>query len=164
MALLHTRPAHLCIVRAWCACCYRHLCEQQYCQQFDWIWKPWGGRIQWQFGRWSFPLCILVSWTQLVFDLIFWMQSDRAVLNLWKCFYLTGQENRKWAVLAVIAWCVRGSSHVISLVLIFNVAMKDGLLHAVYSKHCMTQISCQENELILMLELPWVFLPCHNWK
>jgi hypothetical protein len=35
-------------------------------------------------------------------------------------------------VLAVIAWCVRGSSHVISLVLIFNVAMKDGLLHAVY--------------------------------
>jgi hypothetical protein len=87
------------------------------------------------------------------------MQSDRAILNLWKCFYLTGQENRKWAVLAVIAWCVRGSSHVISLVLIFNVAMKDGLLHAVYSKHYMTQISCQENELILMLELPWVFLP-----
>jgi hypothetical protein len=67
------------------------------------------------------------------------MQSDRAVLNLWKCFYLTGQEKRKWAVLAVIAWCVRGCSHVISLVLIFNVAMKDGLLHAVYSKHYVTQ-------------------------
>lgn len=44
------------------------------------------------------------------------------------------QEDRKVAVLAVIAWFVRRSAHVISLILIFNVGMKEGLLHAVYSK------------------------------
>jgi len=35
----------------------------------------------------------------------------------------------------VVAWFVRRSAHVISLVLIFNVGMKDGLLHAVYSEY-----------------------------
>lgn len=38
-------------------------------------------------------------------------------------------------VLAVVAWFVRRSAHVISLFLIFNVGMQDGLLHAVYSEY-----------------------------
>lgn len=44
------------------------------------------------------------------------------------------REDKKLVVLAVLAWFVRRSAHVISLVLIFNVGMKDGLLHAVYSE------------------------------
>ncbi|KAL3696338.1 hypothetical protein R1sor_010414 [Riccia sorocarpa] len=42
------------------------------------------------------------------------------------------REDWKVLVLAVIAWCLRRSSYVISLILIFMVGMKDGLLHAVY--------------------------------
>ncbi|KAL2642994.1 hypothetical protein R1flu_010581 [Riccia fluitans] len=42
------------------------------------------------------------------------------------------REDWKVLILAVIAWCLRRSSYVISLILIFMVGMKDGLLHAVY--------------------------------
>jgi hypothetical protein len=45
------------------------------------------------------------------------------------------REDKKLMVLAVVAWAVRRSAHVISLILIFNVGMKDGLLHAVYSEY-----------------------------
>ncbi|KAJ7571313.1 hypothetical protein O6H91_01G159100 [Diphasiastrum complanatum] len=41
-------------------------------------------------------------------------------------------QNATVLFLAVTAWCIRKSAHVISLVLIFVVARKDGLLHAVY--------------------------------
>jgi hypothetical protein len=43
-------------------------------------------------------------------------------------------ENKKVLVLAVIAWCVQRCSHIVSLLLIFIVGMKAGLLYAVYSK------------------------------
>jgi hypothetical protein len=43
-------------------------------------------------------------------------------------------ENKKVLVLAVIAWCVKWCSHIVSLLLIFIVGMKAGVLYAVYSK------------------------------
>ncbi|XP_024535480.1 piezo-type mechanosensitive ion channel homolog isoform X3 [Selaginella moellendorffii] len=40
---------------------------------------------------------------------------------------------KKWILfIAVIAWCLRRSTHVISLVLIFIVALRSGFVHAVY--------------------------------
>ncbi len=47
---------------------------------------------------------------------------------------VTDGENKKVLVLAVIAWCVQRCSHIVSLLLIFIVGMKAGLLYAVYSK------------------------------
>lgn len=41
-------------------------------------------------------------------------------------------EDTKVLALAVIAWCLRQSADIISLLLIFAVGMKDGLLHAIY--------------------------------
>jgi hypothetical protein len=47
---------------------------------------------------------------------------------------VTDGENKKVLVLAVIAWCVKWCSHIVSLLLIFIVGMKAGVLYAVYSK------------------------------
>jgi hypothetical protein len=47
---------------------------------------------------------------------------------------VTDGENKKVLVLAVIAWCVKRCSHIVSLLLIFIVGMKAGVLYAVYSK------------------------------
>jgi hypothetical protein len=48
------------------------------------------------------------------------------------------KEDTKVLALAVIAWCLRESADIISLLLIFAVGMKDGLLHAIYSKYMLT--------------------------
>lgn len=62
-------------------------------------------------------------------------------------------------VLAIVAWFVRRSAHVISLILIFNVGMKGGLLHAIYSEYCCSSISvtcsimCDDNCAVFMESL-----------
>lgn len=50
-------------------------------------------------------------------------------------FIISEKEDTKVLALAVIAWCLRESADIISLLLIFAVGMKDGLLHAVYSNY-----------------------------
>lgn len=54
--------------------------------------------------------------------------------NLFMFVVHAEREDKKLMILAVVAWVVRRSAHVISLILIFNVGMKDGLLHAIYSE------------------------------
>lgn len=48
------------------------------------------------------------------------------------------KEDMKVLAVAVFAWCARECADIISLLLIFTVGMKDGLLHAIYSNdiHC----------------------------
>ncbi|KAG0610440.1 hypothetical protein M758_7G065700 [Ceratodon purpureus] len=50
------------------------------------------------------------------------------------------REDTKVLALAVIAWCLRESADIISLLLIFAVGMKDGLIHAIYMCFFMVQL------------------------
>ncbi|KAG0629951.1 hypothetical protein M758_1G142000 [Ceratodon purpureus] len=74
------------------------------------------------------------------------------------------REDKKLMVLAVVAWVVRRSAHVISLILIFNVGMKDGLLHAVYMGFFLSYLlsssvaKATRQSLILLCELHFALL------
>lgn len=74
------------------------------------------------------------------------------------------REDKKLVVLAVVAWFVRRSAHVISLILIFNVGMKDGLLHAVYMVFFLVYLvsssvgKATRQSLILLCELHFAVL------
>ncbi|BBN02016.1 piezo-type mechanosensitive ion channel component 1/2 [Marchantia polymorpha subsp. ruderalis] len=80
----------------------------------------------------QFALGVLVATDIFVSNVIIQSMSETDSPN--EDQGLAEEDNEDWKVLilAVIAWCLRRSSYVISLVLIFTVGMKDGLLHAVY--------------------------------
>lgn len=75
-----------------------------------------------------------------------------------------GRQDIKLMVLAVVAWFVRRSAHVISLILIFNVGMKGGLLHAVYMGFFLSYLlsstvaKASRQSLILLCEVHFAIL------
>ncbi|RDY14846.1 Piezo-type mechanosensitive ion channel-like protein, partial [Mucuna pruriens] len=95
----------------------------------------------------QFGLGFLVAMCNLVNSSVLLYITDQGQLTADE-YGVEEEEDTMLLVVATIAWGLRKCSHAVVLILIFLIAIRSGLIHAVYSNHA---INCKLRQAIILL-------------